>query len=387
MTQFDFDRIIDRRQSESIKWHYFNDDVLPMWVADMDLPAAPEIIAAMQERVAHGIFGYPGELPGLKEAILAWLEERYAWKVSAEQLVFLPGVVVGFNLMAQTVCAGGAGVLVQTPVYPPFLDVGAHASVPLLEAPLYPNETGDYQIDFDRFEQEAKKNTAMFLLCNPHNPVGRVFTRAELERMAEICLRHGVVICSDEIHSDLVFTGNYHLPIACLDAAIAGQTITLMSPSKTFNIPGLEFSFAVISNPELRKKVKRARRGLVGGVNLLGMVAARAAYRHGREWLDALLPYLEANRDWLARAVQESLPGIRMPLPQGTYLAWLDCRAANLGVDPCAFFSRAAKVGLNDGRTFGTGGEGHVRINFGCPRSLVVQGIEQMAAALEQRKG
>ncbi len=386
MTSFDFDRMIDR-QSESIKWHAFDQDVLPMWVADMDFPTAPEILAALQQRVAHGIFGYPGELPGLKEAILAWLEERHHWKVAAEQLVFFPGVVVGFNLMAHALCPGRGGVLVQTPVYPPFLQVGDNAGAPLIQAPLYLCEGGDYQIDFDRFEQAAGQNPAMFLMSNPHNPVGRVFTRAELERLAEICIRHNLVICSDEIHSDLVYSGHRHLPVASLDAEIAARTITLMAPSKTFNIPGLEFSFAVITNPALRNKIKQARRGLVGGVNLLGMVAARAAYRHGQAWLDALLAYLEANRNWLVQAVNQCLPGVYMPIPQSTYLAWLDCRAAGLGAEACAFFTREARVGLNDGRTFGAGGEGHVRLNFGCPRSLLAQAIEQMAAALERRKG
>lgn len=387
MSPYNFDRIIDRRQTESIKWHFFEEDVLPMWVADMDFPVAPEIVAALQERVEHGIFGYPGDLPGLKDAILDWLEERYAWKVPAEHLVFFPGVVVGFNLMAHAVCAHQAGVLVQTPVYPPFLQVGENAGVPLMEAPLYPDEKRNYQIDFDRFEQVARQHPAMFLMCNPHNPVGRVFTRAELEQLADICLQYNLVICSDEIHCDLVYSGHRHMPIASLDADIADRTITLMAPSKTFNIPGLEFSFAVISNSELRKKVKQARRGLVGGVNLMGMVAARAAYQHGQAWLDALLAYLEANRNWLVQTVEKCLPGVYMPIPQATYLAWLDCRAAELDEDACAFFNREARVGLNDGRTFGTGGEGHVRLNFGCPRELLVQGIEQMAAALERRKG
>lgn len=386
MQTFDFDQTIDRRASESIKWHAFGEDVLPMWVADMDFASPPAIIEALHQRVSHGVFGYPAELEGLKEAILDWLERRYAWKVKAEDLIFLPGVVVGFNLVAQALCTDQRGVVIQTPVYPPFLNVGKNAGVPLLTSKLAVGDANHYEVDFDTFTASLDQNAAMFLLCNPHNPVGRVFSRKELEQMAEQCLRRDVLICSDEIHCDLVYEGHHHVPLASLDAEIASKTITLMAPSKTFNIPGLEFSFAVVPDTHLRQKINQARRGLVGGVNLMGMVAARAAYQQGEAWLEQLLAYLKTNRDWLYQTVREYLPEVKMPLPEGTYLAWLDFRQTEVGNDPFSFFLKEAKVGLNDGRAFGNGGEGHVRLNFGCPRSLLEEGIHRMIAALERNQ-
>ncbi|MCX7975562.1 MAG: PatB family C-S lyase [Bellilinea sp.] len=384
MQTFDFDQTIDRRASESIKWHAFADEVLPMWVADMDFTSPPAIIEALHQRVSHGVFGYPAELEGLKEAILDWLERRYAWKVKAEDLIFLPGVVVGFNLVAQALCTDQRGVVIQTPVYPPFLNVGKNAGVPLLTSKLTPGDANHYEVDFDSFSNSLDQNAGMFLLCNPHNPVGRVFTRKELEQMAEQCLRRGVLICSDEIHCDLVYEGYHHVPLASLDAEIASKTVTLMAPSKTFNIPGLEFSFAVVSDPQMRQKINQARRGLVGGVNLMGMVAARAAYQQGECWLEQLLAYLKTNRDWLYQTVRECLPEVKMPLPEGTYLAWLDFRQTEVGNDPFSFFLKEAKVGLNDGRAFGNGGEGHVRLNFGCPLRLLQEGVNRMIAAFER---
>lgn len=386
MQGYDFDRVIDRRSSDSIKWHAFAEDVLPMWVADMDFAAAPEIIEALRQRISHAVFGYPAELKGLKESIMAWLEKRYGWKIKAEELIFLPGVVVGFNLVTQALCAEQRGVVIQTPVYPPFLNVGQNAGVPLLSSKLIKDNDHRYEVDFDSFVHSLDQNAGMFLLCNPHNPVGRVFTRSELEQMAEYCLQRDVIICADEIHCDLVYEGNRHIPLASLDEEIAQKTVTLMAPSKTFNIPGLEFSFAVVQNPQLRQRIHQARRGLVGGVNLMGMVAARAAYQYGEAWLEQLLAYLKSNRDWLYRTVGERMQGVHMPLPEGTYLAWLDFQNTTVGNDPFTFFLKEAKVGLNDGCTFGSGGEGHVRLNFGCPRSLLEEGVSRMIAALEKHQ-
>jgi cystathionine beta-lyase len=241
---------------------------------------------------------------------------------------------------------------------------------------------GSYEIDFDRFEAAITDRTRIFLLCNPHNPLARVFRRDELERMAEVCLRHEVVICSDEIHCDLVFEGYEHLPIASLAPEIADRTITLLAPSKTFNIAGLKCSLAIIENADLRKRFVEAKRGLVPWVNLLGQVAALAAYRDGGPWLEAVLSYLQANRDFLHDYVASHLTGVSMTRPEGTYLAWLDCREAGIPGNPHEFFLEEAKVAMNDGATFGQGGEGFVRLNFGCPRSMLVQALEQMRAAL-----
>ena len=384
---YSFDTVIDRRSTDSIKWHYFEEDVLPMWVADMDFEAPPAVIEALHDRINHGIFGYAREDPELKEILMQRLEELYHWKVTAEDLIFLPGVVNGFNLAVQALGQPDKELLIQTPVYPPFFGAAENAGMKLSEARLELTTAGRYEIDWDRFEERLGQETGVFLLCNPHNPVGRVYSQDELSRMAEACLRNGVPICSDEIHCDLVFSNAQHIPIASLDPQIAAQTITLMAPSKTFNIPGLGFSFAVVPNPELRRKLKLATRGLVGHVNLLGMAAAKAAYREGGEWLKELLIYLESNRDYLFEWVRNEFEGIRMASPEGTYLAWLDCREAGLGNDPAGFFVKNARVGLSDGQDFGQDGKGFVRMNFGCPQSVLTEGLERMRAALEAAGG
>jgi len=239
-----------------------------------------------------------------------------------------------------------------------------------------------YEIDFDAFEAAIGVRTRLFLLCNPHNPIGRVYTRAELEQLAEICLRHDVIICSDEIHSDIVFHGHRHLPIASLSPEVAARTVTTLAPSKTFNIPGLACSVLIIENPELRRRVAAAGAGLVGGCNIMGYTAMLAAYREGAGWLDALLDYLEANRDYLAGFVAERMPGISMDRPEATFLAWLDCREAGREGNLHTFFLEGAGVALNDGPTFGPGGDGWLRLNFGCPRATLTEALERMADAL-----
>jgi cystathionine beta-lyase len=252
-----------------------------------------------------------------------------------------------------------------------------------MELSLHPD--GSYSIDRAAFEEAITDQTRLFLLCNPHNPVGRVFRRDELERMAEICLQRGILICSDEIHADLVFRGHQHIPIASLSPDVAQKTITLIAPSKTFNIAGLECSVAIIPNDKLRRRFVHAQRGVVSWINVLGWVAAEAAYRHGQAWLEQLLLYLEANRDTLYDFVQSELRGVKMARPEGTYLAWLDCRAAGIQGNPHEFFLQKARVAVNDGKTFGRGGEGFVRLNYGCPRSMLKEALERMKEALQQQ--
>jgi len=378
----DFDRLIDRRHSDSDKWHHYGDDVLPMWVADMDFLSPEPVIRALRERVKHGVFGYGTDLPELRQVSVDRLAGLYGWRVLPQDFIFLPGVITGFNLACRAVTAPGDGMLVQTPIYPPILRVPGNVGLTCDEMELTRQPDGRYTIDFDAFDKTMTDRTRIFILSNPHNPVGRAFQRQELERMAEICLRRNVVICSDEIHCDLLFRGVQHLPIASLDAEIANHTITLIAPSKTFNIAGLQCSVAIIQNADLRKKFKAARVDLVNEVNILGLVAALAAYREGQEWLDELLVYLEANRDLLVQYVSEHMPGIRMGKPEATYLAWLDCRQAGIPGNPHKFFLEQAKVAVNDGVTFGRGGEGFVRLNFGCPRSTLLEALDKMRAAL-----
>jgi cystathionine beta-lyase len=290
--------------------------------------------------------------------------------------------VTGFNLVTHALAQQPGAVLVQTPVYPPFLSAAKHAAMQRQDALLVPDAAGVYHVDWEAFEAAITPETRLFILCNPHNPVGRVFTPAELARMAEICLRHGVQICSDEIHCDLLFDGRQHTPIAALDPEIARHTVTLMAPSKTYNLAGLEGSFAIIQDRALREQVQAAGKGLVGWVNLMALVATEAAYRDGQDWLDQVLAYLQANRDFVSQTVAADLPGVKVAPAEGTYLAWLDCRGRDLPQPPGKFFLEKAKVALNEGATFGAGGAGFVRLNFGCPRATLTEALARMAEAL-----
>ena len=379
---YDFDRIIDRRPTESNKWHSFEEGVLPMFVADMDFASPEPVIEALVARARHGVFGYPNEPFGLRQIIVERMERLYNWHIQPEWVVFVPGVVTGFNVACHAYAKPGEGALIQTPVYQPFLYAPKSAGLMRQEMELTHLPDGSYSIDFVAFEEAITPETRLFILCNPHNPVGRVFKRAELEGMAEICLRHNVIICSDEIHCDLVYSGQKHLPLASLSPEISRNTITLLAPSKTFNIAGLDCSFAIIENEKLRKTYESGRQGLVGGINVFGYTAAKAAYSEGQQWLNELLFYLEANRDILYDFLKNEIPGIKMWKPEGTYLAWLDCRALNIPGNQAEFFLKQGKIAFNEGASYGKGGEGFIRLNFGCPRSLLLEGLQRMKNAL-----
>jgi cystathionine beta-lyase len=379
---YNFDRCVDRCGTDSAKWCEYPEEALPLWVADMDFRSPEPVIRALHQRVEHGVFGYGVEPPELREVIVARLQELYGWLVSPEALLFLPGVIRGFNLACHALASPGDGVLVQTPAYPPILDAPANARCTRDEMELTQGPDGRYVIDFDAFERTITARTRVFILCSPHNPVGRVFGPEELECMAEICLRHNVVICSDEIHCDFVHRGNRHIPIGCLSPEVEERTITLMAPSKTYNIAGLHFGVAIVPNEELREKLRAEKRGLVGRPDILSYTAALAAYREGQPWLDKVLRYLEANRDFTCEYVRDHLPGISMAKPEGTYLAWLDCRQAGIPGNPHKFFLEKARVALNDGPDYGGGGEGFVRLNFGCPRVTLAEALHRMEEAL-----
>jgi cystathionine beta-lyase len=379
---YDFDQCIDRRSSESLKWNRYGEDVLPLWVADMDFRSPEPVISALHARVEHGVFGYACDPPELREVIVDRLQRLYGWQVSPEELLFFPGVVTAFNLVCHAFGAPGDGVLLQTPVYYPMLYAPAGAGLRNEEMELTRCPDGHYEIDLDLFDRTIGDRTRIFIMCNPHNPVGRVFRREELARMAETCLRHNILICSDEIHCDLVFEGNRHLPMATLAPEVADRTITLMAPSKTFNVPGLKFSVAIVQNAELRKTLKETHTGLVHGMNVMAYTAALAAYREGQPWLEELLSYLEGNLDLLVEYVGSDLPGVSMSRPEATYLAWLSCHDAGIAGSPYEFFLNQAKVALNDGAVYGRGGEGFVRLNFGCPRWRLVEALDRMEEAL-----
>lgn len=381
--QYNFDEIIDRQKSDSIKWNLFDKDVLPFWVADMDFRSPQPVIDALEARVKHGVFGYPGEDQKLKEVICERMFRLYDWSVTPEDIVFLPGVVNGFNLVIQALTRPGQAVLMQPPVYHPFLSAPQNADAIKKESPLHQDKNGKYFIDFDQFEKSIDADTSLFLFCNPHNPVGRVFTKEELSQMAEICLKTNTFICSDEIHADFIFDGYRHVPIATLSEEIAMNTVTLMAPSKTYNIAGLGMSFAIVQNPDLREKLNNAKKGIVPHVNILGMTAASAAYQFGDEWLGQLMMYLQENWRVLVDFVQKNIPAIKVTPMEGTYLAWLDCR--DLPVEnPYEFFLKNARIAFNDGKIFGSGGEGFIRFNFGCPRSQLLEGLRRMKEALDQ---
>jgi cystathionine beta-lyase len=380
---FDFDTTIDRRQTDCVKWQACDEDVLPMWIADMDFPSPPAVIEALHQRVSHGVFGYEGSSPELKELITERLARLYSWHVEPDAIVFVPGVVSGFNVAVRAFVEQDQALMIQTPVYGPILRAARGAGVVSQSMDLTQGADGHYGIDLDRFNDTISDRTGMFLLCNPHNPVGRVFTREELLPMAEACLQHDAIICSDEIHCDLVYSGHPHTPIASLGPEIEARTITLMAPSKTFNIAGLHCGFAVITDPTLRREYNHGRGGLVGSPNLLGFTAAQAAYAHGEPWLKALLRYLEANRDLIVDYVASHMPQLRVARPEGTYLAWIDCREADMPESPKTFFLERGRVEFNAGADFGTSGEGFVRLNFGCPRALLLEGLHRMRSALD----
>jgi cystathionine beta-lyase len=380
--RYDFDEIIERRRTDSIKWGFYEEDILPMWVADMDFRSPEPILEALRARIDHGVFGYSRPSDLLSRALQERMQRLYRWTIYDPDIVFLPGIVTGLNIAFQAFAAAGEAVVAQPPVYFHFLrDPLRHGRI-LKDPPLVPR--GDrYEIDFDRLERAITPNTKLFVLCNPHNPVGRVFTEAELSGIADLCLRHDLILCSDEIHCELVYPPHRHIPIASLDPEIEARTVTLMAPSKTYNIAGLECGYAVIKNPALRKKWKDFSYGLIPGVNIAGHVAALAALKEGQEWLDQLLAYLQGNRDYVFDYIREQMPSIRMRSVEATYLAWLDCGGTGISGNPSEFFLKRAHVALNDGAEFGKGNENYVRLNFGCPRKILSRALDQMKNALK----
>ena len=380
---FDFDRVVDRRPTDSNKWRKFPPDVLPLWVADMDFPSPPAVVSALRERVEHGFFGYLTEHPELPEVVAERVAKRYGWRVSPEAVVLIPGVNVGNNFACSALAGPGESVLLQTPAYPPILRAAGNLGRVRVEQVLAPDASGRYEQDLDAFAGAITPRTKVFMLCNPHNPVGRVYGRSELEGLAAACLERDLWIVADEIHCDLLLDGRQHVPVASLAPEVEQRTLTFMAPSKTFNLPGLKCAVAIVSNAKLRERLTTAMGDLMSKPNILGHTAAVAAYREGDAWLEALLRYLAANRDFLADYVRTRIPGVTVAPAEATYLAWLDCRGARIpGGDPYPFFLERARVALNDGALFGPGGQGFVRLNFGCPRALLTEGLERMRKAL-----
>ena len=374
---FDFDEVIDRRGTAAVKWDkYAGRDVIPMWVADMDFRSAPAIIEGLKQRTEHGVFGYTDPPQELGDAIVTALERDHGWKIRHEWLMWLPGLVSGINLVCRAVGKDGDDVVTAVPVYPPFLSGPVHQRRTVTRVPMRLDGT-KWMWDLERLEAAITPRTKLLLLCNPHNPVGRVFSRQELKDLARIAEKHDLVISSDEIHCGLVLDADKpHVPIATLGQDIAARTITLMAASKTFNLPGLGCAFAVVPNGELRGWLSRAAAGILPRVNAMGFVATLAAYRDSVGWQRLLADYLRVNRDLVIDTIRR-IQGLSITPIEATYLAWI--RIETPMPDPVHFFETAG-VGLYDGRVFGT--EGYVRLNFGCPRSLLEQGLDRMQRAM-----
>ncbi len=379
---FDFDTPVDRTATDSQKWQkYAGRDVLPLWVADMDFRCAPPILAALHERVDQGHFGYARPVKSTVAAVVGAMERNYGWKIDGSWIVWLPGLVVGLNVTAQAFAAVGDEVLTLSPVYPPFITAPKNSARVSVQVPFVLAQ-GTWTIDWAALERAVTPRTRLFYLCNPHNPLARVWRRDELTRLAEFCVRHNLVLCSDEIHCDLILEPALrHVPTALLSPEIAARTITLMAPSKTYNVPGLGTSFAIIPDTALRGRFVRATSGIVAEVNNLGYTACEAAYRDGEPWRQALLAYLRGNRDFILDFVARELPGVHIEAPiEATYLAWLNIAALGLA-DPIAHFEKHG-VGLSECSYFGAAPGTHVRLNFGCTRATLAEALRRMKAAI-----
>lgn len=387
--RYDFATPIERRHPEnewsSFKWHRYDDDVLPLWIADMDFASPPAVIKALQARVAHGVFGYGQVKSALREAMCAWSETHYGWQIQPEWQLWLPGVVPALHLASLALTEPGDGVLTVTPIYPPFLQVAERTGRLAQQAKLRPPEQGDelWRLDLDALEAAITPRTRLLLWCHPHNPTGRVWSRYELAGLAELVRRNDLIVVSDELHADLMLNdGESHRPWAALFPDLAARTITLWAPSKTFNVAGLTAACAVISDPSLRQRFAAAVKGLQPDGNVLGLVSAEAAYRHGEDWRQELLVTLRANRASLVERVA-SWPGVSMAAPESTYLAWLDLREspAMKGIhSPQQQLLEHAGVALSDGADFGW--PGFVRLNFGTTPSQLEAALKRMDSVL-----
>jgi len=370
------------RARPGAKWQFFPGDVLPLWVAEMDFPIAESVKEAIAANLSANDLGYTlrAGVPGVREAVAERLTEKHGLALQADQVALLPTTGTGLNLAARAFAGPGDEVLLLTPLYPPFKNAVQNAGRVPVEVELLRGDDG-YSIDLAALEAAVTPASRLLMLCNPHNPVGKVFTREELERLADFALRHNLWIVSDDLHADLLFDGK-HVPIASLSPEIGARTVTLYGPTKAFNIPGLEISFAASANPGLLERLNAVGKGLVPAPNVLAQVATVGAYRGGAEWLAYTLDYLRGNRELVVNFVRDALIDVGIHVPAATYLAWLDLRAKGLGDEPAAALAERAKVGLNEGADFGLGGAGFVRLNFATSRPILRLALERLATVL-----
>lgn len=376
-----FDEVIDRTGTSSMKWQkYANEDIIPLWVADMDFKAPVDVLTAMESVTKHGILGYTIASDELFNVVIERLARLHNWKVKKEWIVWLPGLVPGLTLACQSVGQAGDAVMTTVPVYGPFMKCPEAAERALLKVPMMLVD-GRYTFDFEAIKDAITPTTKLFLLCNPYNPAGTVFTKTELQQLLDICLEHQIMICADEIHCDLIIDETKtHVSIASLSTAAENQTITLLSPSKTFNIAGLGGSFAVIPNPEIRARFERLRYTSTPMLSPYAYAAMLVAYRDCQPWHNELMHYLRKNHDYVLERTN-NLPGFKMMPLEATFLAWIDAR--NAGIDNVGQFFESAGVGISDGAVF-FDGKGFLRLNFGCPKSVLEQAFDRIEAALKQ---
>lgn len=384
-----FKNPVSRKQTRSVKWDglvqvFGTEDIIPMWIADMDFPAPQQVIDALVERARHGIFGYTLVDEQVTQPFLDWVAKRHGWQIDANWLSFSPGVVASLDMAVQAFTEPGDKVLVQTPVYNPFYNTIRNHGREIAKNPLLLKD-GHYTIDFADFEAQLKSGVKAFILCSPHNPVGRVWKETELRRMAELCVQYNVLILSDEIHCDLVYSGHTHIPIASLSAEISKQTLTFMSPSKTFNLAGLQASYIVTEDDSKRRRLNQMLE-MQGHkqLNTMGNTALEAVYRHGEAWLDELLQVLEQNLQFVTQSFAAHAPQLRLIQPEGTYLLWIDC--SNLGLDSLAlrkFMIEKARVGLNAGAVYGKEGDQFMRMNIACHPETLKEAVNRLIAAVK----
>ena len=380
----DFDTLVERRGTASYKWDRYGPDVLPFWVADMDLPSPPAVIAALQARAAHGVYGYALVPDSLVSAIQGHLLAAHGWAVSPDALVYLPGVVPALDLACRAYAAPGEVVLTVVPAYPPFLEAPGQQGRQLLTVPAR-RARGRWELPLAELEAAVTPRTKVFLFCHPHNPLGRIWSADDIAAVVELCRRHSLVLVSDEIHCDLLLEPARHSPSVVVAPDAAALTVTLMAPSKTFNLPGLNFAFAVIPDEGLRRRFAAVGAGLLPFPGCFAIAAAEAAYRDGGEWLAELLVYLRGNADLVESFVDSELPGVTTSRVEATYLAWLDARAwleaHGAGGAEASSACLLAGVALSDGAAFGAA-PGFLRLNFGCPRGLLEEGLGRLKVAL-----
>ncbi|CAM3776580.1 MalY/PatB family protein [Mesobacillus zeae] len=388
MIKIDFSRVIDRVGSNSVKWEktkemFGTNDVLPMWVADMDFLPPDAVTNAIKDRMEHGIYGYTFASPAANEAVQGWLARRHDWNIETSWMLYSPGVVPSISTAIGAFTKPGDKVMVQSPIYPPFMEMTEKNGCTLVNSPLLLKD-GRYNIDFSDFEEKLKEGVKLFILCSPHNPGGRVWQRNELERMGELCRQYDCLIISDEIHSDLVFQPNRHIPIASAKEEFKDHVITFVAPSKTFNIAGLQASAVIIPNQQLYEKfqAQQAKQGLFG-INAFGITALQAAYQFGDEWLDHLLSYLKNNLNTAIEYIHREIPGVHTEFPDASYLLWIDCRKLGLSDEELrSLLLQKGKLALEPGPKYGPGGEGFVRMNVACPESVLMDGLKRLKTAL-----